>query len=150
MNHIKFISAVLFVITVITFIGCVDGNSYTTKYTIINETDYDVRLLFYNVPAVGVNEFAFEVTKNGPGNVLERTIETSAVADPNDPKAAYEADSVSLIFDNERIQGHLGAVPDRSIMFVAHYEANEDGDDYIYRITEENFNNATPCDGPCK
>jgi hypothetical protein len=130
--------------------GCTDSSTTTRKYSIVNETTHTVELRFYKASiATQERNFVFKVDIEGEGLVLERTLKTYP-PDTNGPIDAYKADSVAVIFNKERVEGHILTEPEfRSIMNISGYQSNEEGNDYIYTITETNFNNATPCDGTC-
>jgi hypothetical protein len=107
-----------------------------------------VELRFYKASiATQERNFVFKVDIEGEGLILERTLKTYP-PDTNGPTDVYEADSVAVIFNMERIEGHVFIEPiSGSIMNLGDYERN--GGQFTYTITEENYNNATPCDGPC-
>ncbi|WP_242535695.1 hypothetical protein [[Muricauda] lutisoli] len=61
-----------------------------------------------------------------------------------------QADSIVIVFDNERIETHklfynepLG----NNLFDLSSYQRK--GDTYTYIIDEKNYNNAIPCNGPC-
>jgi hypothetical protein len=128
--------------------GCTDSSTTTRKYSIVNETTHTVELRFYKASiATQERNFVFKVDIEGEGLILERTLKTYP-PDTNGPTDVYEADSVAVIFNMERIEGHVFIEPiSGSIMNLGDYERN--GGQFTYTITEENYNNATPCDGPC-
>ena len=141
-----FLKVVFIVFLILVIQSCTDLGSTTSKYRIINDTPHTVELRFYKASiASQERKFVLKVEIEGEGLVLERTLKTYP-PETNKPTDAYEADSVAVIFNKERVEGHKLFVPDgNSILFD--YEIN--GSQYTYTITDENYNNATPCDGPC-
>ncbi|MEW2920555.1 hypothetical protein AB1A65_03735 [Muricauda sp. ANG21] len=125
--------------------GCPDIGSYYASYRIANETEHDVELRFYEFPLKGQTNFVFAAELDGSGIVIERTLKTYAL-ETNNPGEAFEADSIALIFNNGRVEGHTFNSPAGNSM-LTNYERN--GDHFTYTITEENYNHANPCDGPC-
>ncbi|RDY59608.1 hypothetical protein [Flagellimonas nanhaiensis] len=125
--------------------SCTDSSTTTRNYKIVNGTTDAVELHFYEFPLEGQNKFVFTTELDGPGLVIERTLKTYAL-DFNTPIEAFKADSIALIFNNERVEGHTFSSPMDNSM-LDDYERN--GGQFTYTITEENFNNATPCDEPC-
>lgn len=67
------------------------------------------------------------------------------------------SDSLQIIFNNERINTmYLVPPPDRfsspinrNIYRLGNYESIGN-DEYLFTITQEDFDSATPCDGPCE
>ena len=135
-----------FVFLVFFLFGCPDMGTYYSSYSIVNETKHNIELRFYKaIIATEERSFVFKVEIEGEGLIIERTLKTYAL-DIDSPIEAFKADSVAVIFNKERVEGHKLFVPDgNSILFD--YERN--GNQYTYTITEENYKNATPCDGPC-
>ena len=124
--------------------------TYYSSYSIVNETKHNIELRFYKAILAGQERnFVFKVDIEGKGLIIKRTLKTYAL-DIDSPIEAFKADSVAVIFNDEKIEGHILTKPKFvSIMNISGYESNEAGDDYIYSITEANFNNAASCDGPC-
>lgn len=136
-------------IVLILVYSCTDSVTYITTYKIINETDNSVELRFYKSSVVGEASFVFKANSDTPGLILERILETGSL-DTNNATDAYKADSVAVIFNGERIEAHTFLEPfDNSIMDEGDYHIIKDKNEYIYTITEANFNNATPCDWLC-
>jgi hypothetical protein len=144
------LKSMMLVVFVIFLLACIDTLTFTARYRIANGTGHAVELRFYKaILADQERNFVFKVDIEGEGLVLERTLKTYP-PDTNGPIDAYKADSVAVIFNKERVEGHILTEPEfRSIMNISGYQSNEEGNDYIYTITETNFNNATPCDGTC-
>ncbi|MFC4220732.1 hypothetical protein [Flagellimonas marina] len=62
----------------------------------------------------------------------------------------FQADSIEMIFDNDRIETHklfYNEPAGNSLFDFSAYQRK--GDTYTYTIDAKNYNNATPCDGPC-
>jgi hypothetical protein len=146
----RIIKKILFTVLMMLLFGCPDIQTFSTRYMIVNETDHQVQLRFYKaIITTEERSFEFKVEIEGEGLILERILDTDALTG-NGPTVAYESDSVAVIFNNERIEGHILTVPvSGSIMNISGYQSNEAGNDYLYTITNTNYNNATPCDGPC-
>lgn len=125
--------------------SCTDSSTTTRVYRIINGTTRAVELRFYEIPLKGQTNFVFATELDGSGLVIERKLKTYAL-ETNSPIEAFEADSIALIFNKERVEGHTFSSPPGNSM-LTNYERN--GNQFTYTITEENYNNATPCDGPC-
>ncbi|MFC4220730.1 hypothetical protein [Flagellimonas marina] len=126
-------------------ISCTDSSTTTRVYRIVNSTTHAVELHFYEIPLKGQTNFVFATGLDDSGLVIERKLKTYAL-ESNSPIEAFEADSIALIFNNERVEGHTFNSPAGNSM-LTNYERN--GDHFTYTITEENYNNANPCDGPC-
>ncbi|MBA4746793.1 MAG: hypothetical protein H2058_16220 [Muricauda sp.] len=86
------------------------------------------------------------VSKTGKGEIF-RGEDTSTVVVINQ---ILQADSIVLIFDNERAETHFL----HTVVPVGHSLFNNDsykhdGNTSTYTIDAKNYNNAIPCDGPC-
>jgi len=120
--------------------------TYYSSYSIVNETKHNIELRFYKLILAGQERsFVFKVTIEGQGLVIKRTLKTYAL-DVDSPIEAFKADSIALVFNKERVEGHKLFVPAGNSMLFD-YERN--GEQFTYTITEENYNNAIPCDWPC-
>ncbi|MEP3383137.1 MAG: hypothetical protein ABJN84_01115, partial [Flavobacteriaceae bacterium] len=125
----------------------------TKNYKIINGTVEQVTLLFYDTQG-DKTELVLSESLNGEGLIVERTLETY-MRDQNNPTIAFKADSVSVIFNNERVESHHesfpknpSSFPNRSMTSSGAYEI-KDFRYFTYTITQENYDNAIPCDGSC-
>lgn len=85
---------------------------------------------------------------NGAGFIYDESKTLYNPGDSEIPEDVFGADSLAVIFDNERIQAHYSGLPfENSLAFFSDYIQEEDTNRYI--ITEENYQNATGCDGDC-
>ena len=86
------------------------------------------------------------ISKMGPGEIFrEGDTQTGVLI-----YEIFQADSIELIFDNELIETHklfYNEPVGNSLFDFSSYQ--REGDTYTYTIDEKNYNNATPCDGPC-
>ena len=142
--------SIFFVFIALFLLGCPDMGTYYSSYSIVNETKHNIELRFYKLILAGQERsFVFKVTIEGQGLVIKRTLKTYAL-DVDSPFEAFEADSVAVIFNKERVEGHVFIEPmSGSIINRGDYESNEAGNDYVFYLKETNYKNATPCDGSC-
>lgn len=139
---------ILYVLLFFVSISCVDSSSSTVNYIIINETERTLELRFYDLNQLGESNLSFVETIDGPGLIFEKKLVTNDLLDTNLPSDVFKADSVAIIFDSTRIESHTFNVPfGNSIMKLSDY--SRDGVNYTYTITQENYDNAVPCNGPC-
>ncbi|MFN3138400.1 MAG: hypothetical protein ACE37L_11985 [Allomuricauda sp.] len=62
----------------------------------------------------------------------------------------FRADSIVMIFDNERLETHYLFTNEPAGNSLFDFDSYQrDGETYTYTIDAKNYNNATPCDGPC-
>lgn len=114
------------------------------RYIIVNSTNRDIGISIYDTRD---KSFVKTASTSGTGIILEANI-TVFGGDSASPVSAFEGDSISVNFDNEKLEGHTPGIPfGRSLLDVGDYL--KDGNRRIFRITEEDYNNATPCNGPC-
>jgi len=143
-------------------ISCDIVNEQSTEadFTIINSTNVPIHLFFINP------EFDFVVSDEllNPNDSYEGFMVESSVGgifdDPEFFVNSFPGDSIRIIFNNERIISYHIIYDDedsffysqpinRNIFRVGNYEDLGD-EDFLYTITQEDFDNATPCDGPCE
>ena len=128
----------------ITLVTCTD-EKMSNIYRIENATTNEVTLRFYS----SSQQLLFEnQSVEGESLIVERSADFfpgEITSGPND--AFMLADSIAVIFNNERVEGHNTSVPDRSLLL--NYESEKGQNVFVYTITQENFDNAIPCDGPC-
>jgi hypothetical protein len=128
--------------------GCrVEANNEEILFRIINATENSVEILFFNREEGTEKVFLYSAEVDGEGLLIEINHEVDVMGGSTLPSAVFQANSAELIFNNTRIEEHNEGEPLRSI-FGLNFESVDGA--RVYTITEENFNNATPCDGPCK
>jgi len=142
----NFLKKGLIALLFLALLSCTDLGSTTSTYKIINGTSHAVELCFYKGSIASEDRsFVFKEEIEVQGLIVERTLKTYAL-DIDSPIEAFKADSIALIFNKERVEGHTFNSPiDNSLL--DDYERN--GNQFTYTITEENYNNAIPCDGLC-
>lgn len=101
-----------------------------------------------------------------PGQRLESTTQetdSSPFDDPDNlfPLSLFFVDSISIIFNNDRIlistfffdgepgEGEFSEPIVHNLLRIGNYESIGN-DQYLYTITQADFDAATPCDGPCE
>lgn len=142
----KFLKVGFIALLFLMMLSCTDSSTTTRNYRIINGTTHAVELRFYKATLANQERsFVFKEEIEGEGLILERILKTYAL-ETNSPIEAYKADSIALVFNNERLEGHTFSNPAGNSM-LTNYKRN--GEQFTYTITEENYSNATPCDGPC-
>jgi len=115
----------------------------TINLVINNGMDNRVDMKFFRD---GLPSGKKSISKLGKGEIF-RDGDTDTVVLINE---ILQADSIVMIFDNERRETHtlLTNQPRNHNLF--NYDSYQiTGDIYTYTIDAKNYNNATPCDGPC-
>jgi len=145
MGHvIKHVRKVLILFTVLLAMSCWPREIEETGIIVINNgLDNRVDMRFFRNSIPSGPEI---VSKTGKGEIF-RGEETSTVVVINQ---ILKADSIVMIFDNERAETHFL----QTVMPVGHSLFNNDSYKHedntsTYTIDAKNYNNATPCDGPC-
>jgi len=141
---IKCIKTVLTLITVLLVMSCWPREMEETGIIVINnglDNHVDMQFFRNSIPS-GLKI----VSKTGKGEIFKGE-DTSTVITINQ---ILQADSIVLIFDNERIETHYLHI----VVPVGHSLFNNDsyihdGSTSTYTIDAKNYDNATPCDGPC-
>ncbi len=137
---------------------------FQRQYVIENSSTVPIEIRFYRS---GELAFRFGATQleNGEqleGQILERSGGPwSDLSDENNerlPTLSFEADSVRLVFNNQKLHvytemsspdGLIFTPSNRNILRDSDYSAIG-GDKFLFTITESDFENAEDCDGNCE
>ena len=138
-----------------------EAEMFQRQYVIENNSKVPVEIQFYKDGELG--RFAIAQLQNGglfEGQVLERSggpwseLNLEELADR--PSASFEADSVRVLFNNQKIRIYqISFVPlsfspsNRNILRDADYSAIG-GDRFLFTIIESDFENAEDCNGTCE
>ena len=127
----------------------------TRNWRIYNDTDRHVLLKFYTTDILvdGQRKFLSTAEIDGPGLVIERRLKAGEGG--NVPLRAFGTNGftpnqMDVIFDGERMESHSFRQPLGNSIGNPHVYNDDDPGQPTYHITEENYDNAVPCDGPCK
>ena len=143
---------IIFRIGIILFVlslnACTDQGEYKGRYIIDNATDKTVKIKFYDRQRVGEPVLVRTKEVNGPGITYNEYKTLYSPGDNEVPEDVFGADSLAVIFNNQKIQPHFSGLPfENSLASFGDYI--QDGDTNRYIITEENYENAVDCDGNC-
>lgn len=138
------------VIVLLTIVGsCTDQGDYKGRYIIENATERSVKIKFYERQRVGKPVLILIKEINGSGIVYDEFKTLSSPGDNEIAKDIFGADSLAVIFNDEKIQAHYSGLPfGNSLVFFSDYI--QEGDTNRYIIIEENYQNAIECDGDCE
>ena len=141
---IKLVRTILTLITVLLAMSCWPREMEETINLVINsDLDNRVDMKFFRN---GLSSERKTISKTGPGEIF-RDGDTDMGVQIH---GIFQADSIELIFDNERIETHklfYNEPVGNSLFDFSSYQRK--GDTYTYTIDTKNYNNATPCNGPC-
>lgn len=140
----KFKNILIYLILPFLVISCWPREMEETINLLINNgLDNRVELKFFKN---GLPSGKKSISKLGKGEIFSDG-DTDTVVLINE---ILQADSIVMIFDNERRETHMlltNQPMDHNLFNYDSYEIT--GDTYTYTIDEKNYNNAIPCDGPC-
>jgi hypothetical protein len=141
---IKWVKTVMTLITVLLVMSCWHREMEETVNLIINNgLDNHIELKFFKN---GLPSGKKSTSRLGKGEVFSDGDTNTGVQ----INGIFEADSIEMIFDNERIETHklfYNEPVGNSLFDFSSYEKK--GDTHTYTIDEKNYNNAILCDGPC-
>lgn len=115
----------------------------TINLVINNGLDNRVVTLFFSN---GIPSGEESIFINGKGEIF-RDGDTATIVQVHE---ILQADSIVIVFDNERIETHklfYNEPPGNSLFDLSSYQRK--GDTYTYTIDAKNYNNAQICEGPC-
>ncbi len=158
----KMKNLILFFCVALFLCSCVvDEELSGITYAVANESGLDVEIIFRGQVS---GEFV-ESVEIVNGNFLDlgttQTRNESLITDPNSdlPNQVYPTTLAKLIFNNEREIEYSRITVDgvnvfsepssRNIYKQGNYNEVQDNN-FVFTITQEDYNNATPCDGPCE
>ncbi len=142
----KLIGYLFIIVIFINLSGCTtEGNHEEITYQIENTTGRTVKLLFYKTTEENDSRVLVDTKEvKGNGILWKKTFSLG----PGDiPIDMFNSNLLVVVFDDNVFEEHTSGNPENSIMeYIITFSSSNN---YTYKITEENFNNAIPCDGPC-
>ena len=146
MKHLKLILVGISALALIIQCGPTEAGPSVVTFRIANTTDHRVSLLFYNVGTSGQRTLASRTESDGKGVLWERKYTSH---DRHLPNIVFDVDLIVVVFNGARAEEHTIYGPTHT-MFDRTLNFSGGGNNLVYNITERNFDNATPCDGPCE
>jgi hypothetical protein len=140
-------------------IGCTDNEIELTNrtYSIENDTDFIVDVKFYNKIDNGLNNQTSKIL-NSRGEILAKQIQKIPVNNFSEelPTSAFIADSVKVIINENKFFTFTYDFDDdtfsepinRNIFRHSNYE-NLGDERYLFKITQQDYENAEDCNGNC-
>lgn len=135
---------------------------FQRQYVIENNSSVPIELQFYRDGELNFG-FASTQLQNGErleGMILDRSggpwsaLSNEELADR--PSASFEADSVRVLFNNEKLKIHkISFVPltftpsERNLLMDSDY-SDIGGDKFLFTFGESDFENAEDCNGNCE
>ncbi|VAW14381.1 hypothetical protein MNBD_BACTEROID03-709 [hydrothermal vent metagenome] len=149
---------VIIVSVFLSVLGCTDNEVEMNRrdYIIENETEVNLSVKFYNkVNGTINNQTSKDLNK---GEQLSKKIELTIEFDISEdyPSLAYGSDSVRIVFNNEKfltskynsINMVFSEPIGRNIFRHSNYE-NLGNERYLFKITQQDYENAEDCNGNC-
>lgn len=136
------------IIIIFTVISCINPDSYEGRYIIENDIDENVEIRFYNREQDSDPILVLTKAINGRGVLYDESKFLYGPLDREISEYIYGADSIAVIFEKKRVESHYEGFPfENSLTFFSDYKS--EGNTKRYIITNQNFENAIPCDGNC-
>jgi len=126
-------------------IGCTPEQSTVSEYQIENGLDIPIVLRFYRngLPSTETTT----VTLQGLGDTYEKSGET--LGSNTTPFDVFSADSILVVFDGERIQGHNLFEPKGFSLLNQQDYQNIGSSRFLYIIDQNNYDASVPCEDNC-
>jgi len=137
-----------------------EANKFKRTYIIENSLNRTVELKFYDRRTDELKSRNFNIL-SGNQDRLQGTIEQTSPFNQTSDKAilsaVFGADSLSMIFDNTNVATQVFYTSsetfseplNRNVFLNTNYEAIGN-DRFLFKITEKDYENATPCNGDCE
>lgn len=136
-----------------------EAEKFGRNYSIENTSNHIVELDFYSstTPQTDLTNIILERNEIIAGKRFEFSRPVSTNSDYTGPQNSFLSDSVVIIFDNQRklstylisdMEGTFSEPELRNLFRHGNYE-DIGNENFLFRITEEDFENATPCGGNC-
>ena len=131
------------------------------EYILENSTENTVKLEFYqgSEPSFGFSSITLGSSERIVGNEFEFSKPISDDPEYNGPRLAFSADSVVVLFNNQKSkidfynvieeEGIIYSDPKSRNIFRHGNYVKIGNEQFLYRITEEDYQNASPCNGEC-
>jgi hypothetical protein len=158
MKHMKTLLAISASIF-LSVLGCTDNEVEMKRrdYTIQNNTDFSVKIEFYNVSDGTLNNQTSDILNNNGSQLANKVEQDQPFTNSEDvPIFAHVSDSVRIIFNNEKFyintfntfSDTFSEPINRNIFRHSNYE-NLGNERYLFKITQEDYENAEDCNGNC-
>lgn len=153
----------LFSFLILLIFSCDIINEQSTKatFTIENEYNEGVKLVFFTSSTMTENRsINLNLNEAYTGDIIESSVGGIFDNPELSTLGGFFGDSIVVIYNNERFMSHyLITAPEntfqysepinRNLFRSGNYEEVSE-ENFIYTITQEDFDSATPCDGPCE
>lgn len=159
MKKILYIKYAIFFVALLVFLNScfLEAREFDIRFSILNESTVVVQLDLFETNG----EFSSSIVIE-PNEVYfdERTFKTRSFLENPNNNALINGERAVFIFNDERFAEYSFGLDNnneiafstplnRNIFRIGSYEDLGD-EDFLYTITQEDFENATPCDGPCE
>ncbi|TVZ25916.1 hypothetical protein JM83_0857 [Gillisia sp. Hel_I_86] len=150
----------IFLLPLLFFLNCgPEAKMYKRTYIIENDTQQELKIKFY-YKFDGSLSNELKLTPRSSYNGEQFEVGQPLSVDPNAiyPSSSLSSDSLVIIFNNEKKKINVVNDLQDGIFFSDPIERNifrhgnyEDigGDQFLYIITQQDYENAMPCDGDC-
>tara|TARA_Y100001001_G_scaffold89427_1_gene87397 strand:+ start:325 stop:750 length:426 start_codon:yes stop_codon:yes gene_type:complete len=126
-------------------LGCTPEQTTVSEYSIKNGLNVPITLRFFRsgLPSTGIEP----VSLKSFGGMFKKTAES--MGSITSPFEVFDADSIAIIFNGERVQGHNLFEPiGMCLLNQQDYERLGDGK-FLYQIKQENLDAAILCENGC-
>lgn len=153
---------IIYIVVLVFANSCVlETTMFESKFIIENNLDSGIVLKAYDLFSEDFILIDLEQGQRYEGASIEGTVKIEDI--PNDsggPIGSFEFSRIDIIFNNEsRLnstsssedngQGFFSEPTDLNLLRNGNYQSIGN-DEYLYTITQEDFDAAIPCDGPCE
>ncbi|WP_127140288.1 hypothetical protein [Flagellimonas marinaquae] len=129
----------------VAFLGCTPEQSTVSEYQIESGLDVPIVLRFFRNGLPSVNMATVHL--KGIGDKIKRFGETLGTS--TSPFDVFDADSILIVFDEKRFQGHNLFEPKGSSLLNQLDYQNLGNGKFLYVIDEENFSASLDCQDIC-
>ncbi len=152
---------ILLLIPLFTLFNCgPEAEKFERQYLIENNSNKNIRINFYLMfePVNSYSDIDLNQGEILNGTRFEFSRPVSKKPDYTGPRLSFKSDSAVVIFDNQRklstylisdMEATFSEPKSRNIFRHGNYEALGN-DQFLFKITEEDYENATPCNGDCE
>ena len=133
------------VIFVLPVVGCTPEQSTVAEYSIENSLNIPITLRFFRngLPSVGTAP----VSLKSSGGTFKKSAES--LGSSTSPFEVFDADSIAILFNGERVQGHNLFEPTGMCLLNQQDYANLGDGKFLYRIKQENLDASILCENEC-
>jgi len=133
---------------------------FERSFIIENSYENQINLILFDLNSGVESNLILNAGEQYRGSTFETSVRVDDIPNESGASISLNAGKIIIIFDNDRIlvseladidngQGFFSEPIQFNLLRNGNYQ-NIGNDQYLYKISQADYNAATPCDGPCE